>query len=75
MTEHMHQLEFAKDERGTITDFKSHSIPSEILESLMPWNMAWKIKSENLIRTFYNLNNQLNKGENLTLTSFNSILG
>ena len=40
MTEHMHQIEFAKDERGTITDFKSHSIPSEILESLMPWNMA-----------------------------------
>ena len=40
MTEHLHQIEFKKDERGTITDFKSHSIPSEILESLMPWNMA-----------------------------------
>jgi len=44
MTEYMHEIEFKKDERGTITDFKSlsNSIPSEILESLMPWNMAEK---------------------------------
>ena len=40
MTEHMSQIEFDKDSRGTITGYKSHSIPSEILDKLMPWNMA-----------------------------------
>lgn len=39
MTEHMHQIEFKKDARGTITGYKSHSIPVEILDALMPWNM------------------------------------
>ncbi|WP_218148737.1 hypothetical protein, partial [Succinivibrio dextrinosolvens] len=39
MTEHMHQIVFEKDARGTITGYKSHSIPSEILDALMPWNM------------------------------------
>lgn len=40
MTEHMSQIEFDKDSRGTITGYKSHSIPSEILDKLKPWNMA-----------------------------------
>ena len=39
MTEHMHQIEFEKAARGTITGYKSHSIPSEILDALMPCNM------------------------------------
>ena len=39
MTEHMHQIVFEKDARGTITGYKSHCIPSEILDALMPWNM------------------------------------
>lgn len=40
MTEHMDEIEFEKDNRGTIVDYKSHSIPSEVLDGLMPWNMA-----------------------------------
>lgn len=40
MTEHMSQIEFERDSRGTITGYKSHSIPSEILDKVMPWNMA-----------------------------------
>jgi len=40
MTEQMSKIEFKKDKRGTITDYKSHSIPSEILEELMPWNLT-----------------------------------
>lgn len=40
MAEHMSQIEFDKDSRGTITGYKSHSIPSEILDKLMQWNMA-----------------------------------
>jgi len=40
MTEHMREIEFEKDIRGTITGFKSHSISDKVLEELMPWNMA-----------------------------------
>ena len=42
MTEQMGKIEFEKDARGTIINYKSHNIPSEILDSLMPWNMATK---------------------------------
>lgn len=37
---HMNEIEFEKDKRGTITGYKSHKIASDVLESLMPWNMA-----------------------------------
>lgn len=40
MTIHMNEIEFEKDKRGTITGYKSHKISSEVLENLMPWNMA-----------------------------------
>ena len=40
MTIHMNQIKFEKDKRGTITLYKSHKITSNVLESLMPWNMA-----------------------------------
>lgn len=40
MTERMSQIQFERDSRGTITGYKSHSISSEILDKLMPWNMA-----------------------------------
>ena len=40
MTIHMNEIEFEKDKRGTITDFKSHNISSDVLDKLMPWNMA-----------------------------------
>lgn len=40
MTIHMNQIKFEKDKRGTITLYKSHKISSDVLESLMPWNMA-----------------------------------
>ena len=40
MIEHVSQLEFENDSRGTITGYKSHSISSEILDKLMPRNMA-----------------------------------
>ena len=40
MTLHMNEIEFEKDKRGTITGYKSHKISSDVLESLMPWNMA-----------------------------------
>lgn len=40
MTLHMNEIEFEKDKRGTITGYKSQKISSDVLESLMPWNMA-----------------------------------
>ena len=40
MTEHMSEIEFEKDKRGKITDFKCHNISSDVLDKLMPWNMA-----------------------------------
>lgn len=36
----MNEIEFEKDKRGTITGYKSQKISSDVLESLMPWNMA-----------------------------------
>ena len=42
MTEHLDEIEFEKDHRGTIIGYKSHSISDEILYDLMPWNMAQK---------------------------------
>ena len=39
-TAQMHGIEFEKDSKGTITGYKSHSIPEEMLENLMPWNIA-----------------------------------
>ena len=42
MTEHLDEIEFEKDHRGTITGYKSHSISDEVLDKLMPWNMAQK---------------------------------
>ena len=43
MTEQMGKIEFEKDARGTIIDYKSNIIPREVLDGLMPWNMAEKI--------------------------------
>ena len=40
MTLHINEIEFEKDKRGSITGYKSHKISSDVLESLMPWNMA-----------------------------------
>ena len=40
MGDHLNVIEFEKDSKGTITSYKSHSISEEILENLMPWNMA-----------------------------------
>ncbi len=40
MTENMDKIEFEKDGRGTIINYKSNNVPREILDSLMPWNMA-----------------------------------
>lgn len=40
MTLHMNEIELEKDNRGTITAYKGHNIPSEVLDKLMPWNMA-----------------------------------
>ena len=39
MTEHMDEIKFIRDSRCTITGFESHSIPDEVLDELMPWNM------------------------------------
>lgn len=35
-TAQLNHIEFERDSRGTITGHKSHSIPSEILDKLMP---------------------------------------
>lgn len=40
MTHHMNEIEFEKDKRGTITDFKSHNIFSVVLDKHIPRNMA-----------------------------------
>ena len=37
---HVNEIEFEKDSKGTITGYKDHKISSEILDELMPWNMA-----------------------------------
>lgn len=37
---HVNEIEFEKDAKGTITGYKDHKISSEILDELMPWNMA-----------------------------------
>lgn len=37
---HINEIEFEKDAKGTITGYKSHKISTEILDKLMPWNMA-----------------------------------
>ena len=37
---HINEIEFEKDAKGTITGYKDHKISSEILDELMPWNMA-----------------------------------
>ena len=42
MTEHLDEIEFEKDHRGTIIGYKSHSISDEVLDKLMPWYMAQK---------------------------------
>jgi uncharacterized coiled-coil protein SlyX len=40
MTLHMDKIEFEKDKRGTVTGYKAHHITSDVLDKLMPWNMA-----------------------------------
>ena len=40
MSEHLNDNEFEKDPKGTIKGYTTHSISEEILENLMPWNMA-----------------------------------
>ena len=40
MSEHLNDIEFEKDPKGTIKGYKSHSISEEMLENLMPRNMA-----------------------------------
>ena len=34
------KIEFEKDKRGTVTGYKAHHITSDVLDKLMPWNMA-----------------------------------
>ena len=36
---HVNEIEFEKDNRGTIIGYKSDSISKEVLESVMPWNL------------------------------------
>lgn len=40
MMRHQNEIEFIKDNKGTITGIKSWTIPAEVLDGLMPWNMA-----------------------------------
>ena len=40
MSEHLNEIEFNKDSKGTIKGYKSLSFSEEMLENLMPWNMA-----------------------------------
>ena len=40
MTLHVNEIEFENDKRGTINEFKCHNISSDVLDKLMPWNMA-----------------------------------
>ena len=37
---HVNEIEFEKNAKGTITGYKDHKISSELLDELMPWNMA-----------------------------------
>ena len=40
MTFYMDKIEFEKDKRGSVIGYKSHHITSDVLDKLMPWNMA-----------------------------------
>ena len=39
LTLHKDQINYEKDKRGTIIGYKDHSIPENIIESLLPWNI------------------------------------
>jgi hypothetical protein len=42
MTMNMDKIIFEKNKNVTITGFKSHTISSEILDELLPWNENFK---------------------------------
>ena len=46
MMKHIDQIEFKKNEKGTIIGYLGHHIPNEVLESIAPWNLAKKFDSE-----------------------------
>lgn len=46
MMKHIDQIEFEKNEKGTIIGYRGHHIPNEVLESIAPWNLAKKFDSE-----------------------------
>ena len=39
LTRHKDKIEFLKNDRGSVIGYKSHCIPDEILNDLLPWNM------------------------------------
>ena len=42
MTMNMDKIIFEKNKNGTITGFKSHRIPNDVLDEFMPWNENFK---------------------------------
>ena len=52
MMKHIDQIEFKKNEKGTIIGYRGHHIPNEVLESIAPWNLAKKFDSESGRRVY-----------------------
>ncbi len=40
MMEHIDEIDFERDSKGTILDYKGHRIPAEVLDQLMPWALV-----------------------------------
>ena len=47
MMKHINQIDFEKNDKGTITGYKGHSISDDILDSIAPWNLAKKFDNKN----------------------------
>jgi hypothetical protein len=47
MMKHINQIDFEKNDKGTITGYRGHSIPDDILDSIAPWNLAKKFDNKN----------------------------
>ena len=47
MMKHINQIDFEKNDKGTITGYKGHSISDDILDSFAPWNLAKKFDDKN----------------------------
>jgi hypothetical protein len=46
MMKHINQIDFEKNDKGTITGYRGHSISDDILDSIAPWNLVKKFDNK-----------------------------